>query len=169
MKTLKVLKRKKVIPPPIWIMRQAGRYLPEFQKTKKRANGFINMIYNPKIPAEVTLQPVKRFGFDAAIIFSDILTIPDSLGQRLKYIEGKGPKLKKMTIDEMLKTFSQEKKSQKLLKVYKAIKVTKKKLNNKTSLIGLVGGPLTVSFFMLDSERKKNYKKSIDKFKCNNA
>ena len=131
MKILKVLKRKKVSPPPIWIMRQAGRYLPEFKETKRKAKGFINMIYNPKISAEVTLQPIKRFGFDAAIIFSDILTIPDSLGQELKYTEGKGPSLKKMSINEMIKIFPVESKSQKLLKIYKAIKETKKNLTTK--------------------------------------
>ena len=167
MKILKVLKRKKVSPPPIWIMRQAGRYLPEFKETKRKAKGFINMIYNPKISAEVTLQPIKRFGFDAAIIFSDILTIPDSLGQELKYTEGKGPSLKKMSINEMINIFPVEIKTQKLLKTYKAIKETKKKLNNKTSLIGFVGAPLTISFFMLDSERKKNYRKILALLKTN--
>ena len=107
-------------------MRQAGRYLPEFQKTKKKSKGFINMLYTPLISAEATLQPIKRFGFDSAIIFSDILTIPDSLGQELEYIEGRGPKLKKMSIDEMLERLSVENNKKKLLKVYKAIKITKK-------------------------------------------
>ena len=165
MKTIKVLKKKEVFPPPVWIMRQAGRYLPEFQKVKKEANGFINMIYTPKIAARVTLQPVKRFGFDSAIIFSDILVIPDSLGQELKYVEGEGPKLKKMDLDEMVKSFSIEKNNLKLLKVYEAIKETKRKLGNKTSLIGFVGAPLTISFFMLDSERKKNYNKLLKNLK----
>ena len=127
MKTIKALKNKKIIPPPVWIMRQAGRYLPEFQKEKKEAKGFINMIYTPKIAARVTLQPVKRFGFDSAIIFSDILVIPDSLGQELKYVEGEGPKLKKMDLDEMVENFFVEKNNLKLLKVYEAIKETKKK------------------------------------------
>ena len=76
---------------PIWIMRQAGRYLPEFRKLKKKSGGFMNMLYSPRIASDITLQPIRRFGLDAAIIFSDILTIPDSLGQKLTYEEGKGP------------------------------------------------------------------------------
>ena len=150
MKIIKVFKKKKVFPPPIWIMRQAGRYLPEFRKTKKKAKGFINMVYSPKIASEITLQPIKRFGFDAAIIFSDILIIPDSLGQKLEYVEGHGPKLKKMTIDEMLMCLFPEKRKKKLVQIYKAISKTKKKLNLKTTLIGFVGAPLTISFFMFD-------------------
>ena len=119
------------------------------------------MLYTPLISAEATLQPIKRFGFDSAIIFSDILIIPDSLGQKLEYIEGRGPKLKKMSISEMLERLSVENNKKKLLKVYKAIKITKKKLNANTSLIGFVGAPLTISFFMLDSKREKNYKKIL--------
>ena len=119
------------------------------------------MLYTPLISAEATLQPIKRFGFDSAIIFSDILIIPDSLGQELEYIEGRGPKLKKMSFDEMLERLSVENNKKKLLKVYKAIKITKKKMNANTSLIGFVGAPLTISFFMLDSKREKNYKKIL--------
>ena len=111
MSLINVLKKKKVENIPIWIMRQAGRYLPEFRKLKKEAKGFINIIYTPKIASNITLQPIKRFEFDAAIIFSDILTIPDSLGQGLTYEDGKGPKLKKMTIDQMIKNFSIDKKN----------------------------------------------------------
>ena len=165
MKTLKVLNKKKTLGIPIWIMRQAGRYLPEFQLEKKKAKGFINMVYTPKISAKVTLQPIKRFNFDSAIIFSDILVIPDSLGQELKYIEGIGPKLKEMTIEEMVNSFSVEKKEEKLLKVYDAIRITKKKLNNKTSLIGFVGAPMTISFFMFDSKKEKKYRKILNNLK----
>ena len=94
-------------------MRQAGRYLPEFRKLKKKSNGFINMIYTPKTASDITLQPIKRFGFDAAIIFSDILVVPDSLGQRLSYEENRGPKLEKMSIDQMIKDLSIDKKNEK--------------------------------------------------------
>ena len=121
-----VLKRKKVKSPPIWIMRQAGRYLPEFRKVKKESKGFMNMVYTPKIASLITLQPIKRFGFDAAIIFSDILIVPDSLGQKLSYEEGRGPKLEKMSIDQMIDTFFVDKKNKKLNLVYRAIKETKK-------------------------------------------
>src|SRR5690349_19619583 len=83
--------QKKV--PPIWFMRQAGRYLPECQETRKKAGGFLDLCYNPKLACEVTLQPIKRFALDAAIIFSDILVIPDSMGVNLSFIENAGPML----------------------------------------------------------------------------
>ena len=124
MNLINVLKKKQTKKPPVWIMRQAGRYLPEFRKLKKKSKGFMNMIYNPKIASDITIQPIKRFGFDAAIIFSDILIIPDSLGQELTYQEGKGPRLKKMTLDQMISDFSIIKNNKKLLMVYKAIKET---------------------------------------------
>ena len=152
-----VLKRKKVKSPPIWIMRQAGRYLPEFRKTKRESKGFMNMVYTPKIASHITLQPIKRFGFDAAIIFSDILIIPDSLGQKLSYEEGKGPKLKKMSIDQMIEGFSVDKKNRKLNLVYKAVRETKKRIKSKVGLIGFVGAPLTLSFFMLNKGKRKKY------------
>ena len=164
---IKTFKRKKVKRPPIWIMRQAGRYLPEFRKIKKKTKGFVNMVYTPRIASEITLQPIKRFGFDAAIIFSDILVIPDALGQELTYEEGKGPKLREMSIDEMLQSFSVVKNKEKLKLVYKAIKETRGKLNSKVALIGFVGGPLTISLFMLDSKRKRNYKKTLSFLKEN--
>ena len=166
MTLIDTLKKKKTKKQSIWLMRQAGRYLPEFRRIKKKSKGFINMIYTPKIASDITLQPIKRFGFDAAIIFSDILIIPDALGQRLSYQEGKGPKLKRMTIDQMLTKLSFKDKG-KLDLVYKAIKRTRKRINNKTALIGFVGAPLTISFFMFDSERKKKYFKIFLYFKKN--
>ena len=87
MNLLNILNNKETKKLPIWIMRQAGRYLPEFRKLKKESKGIMNMVYNPKIASDITLQPIKRFGFDAAIIFSDILIIPDALGQKLSYQE----------------------------------------------------------------------------------
>lgn len=166
MKTLKVLNKKNTYTPPIWIMRQAGRYLKEFQVVKKKSGGFINMIYDPKIISEITIQPIKKFGFDSAIIFSDILVIPDSLGQRLKYIEGSGPKLEIMKLEHMIKNLCVEKNKNKLEKIYKGIKETKKKINpDKTSLIGFVGAPLTIAFFMLDEKKEKNYKKILNELK----
>ena len=80
-------------PPPIWLMRQAGRYLPEYRATRAKAGSFLKLCYSPELAAEVTLQPIKRYGFDAAILFSDILVVPDALGQRLEFVEGEGPKL----------------------------------------------------------------------------
>ena len=117
MDLINTLKQKKTKGLPVWIMRQAGRYLPEFRKLKKKSKGFMNMVYTPKIASDVTLQPIKRFGFDAAIIFSDILIIPDSLGQELTYEEGRGPILREMNIDQMISDFSINKNKKKLLLV----------------------------------------------------
>ena len=167
MDLINTLKQKKTKGLPVWIMRQAGRYLPEFRKLKKKSKGFMNMVYTPKIASDVTLQPIKRFGFDAAIIFSDILIIPDSLGQELTYEEGRGPILREMNIDQMISDFSINKNKKKLLLVYEAIKRTKKKLNSKIPLIGFVGAPLTVSFFMFDSNKEKKYFKILSSFKKN--
>ena len=165
MDLINILKKRKTKKTPIWIMRQAGRYLPEFRELKKKVGGFMNMIYDPKTATTITLQPIKRFGFDAAIIFSDILIIPDSLGQRLTYQEGKGPILKKMSLDQMIVKFSINKKNKKLSLVYEAIKRTKEKLNKDISLIGFVGAPLTVSFFMFDDKKEKKYSKILSFFK----
>ena len=166
MNLVNVLKKEKTNKIPVWIMRQAGRYLPEFRKLKRKSKGFMNMVYTPKIASDITLQPIKRFNFDAAIIFSDILIVPDVLGQKLTYQEGRGPRLEKMSIDQMLKDLSFKNK-RKLDLVYKAIKITKKKLSNQISLIGFVGAPLTILFFMLDSEREKKYFKILSYLKKN--
>ena len=100
---------KKTTIKPVWFMRQAGRYLPEFRKIRKLNPDFINICLNKDLSSKITLQPLERFNLSAAIIFSDILIIPDSLGQKLEYVEGHGPKLKKMTIDEMLMCLFPEK------------------------------------------------------------
>ena len=168
MNLINILNKKKTKELPIWIMRQAGRYLPEFRKLKKKSRGFMNMIYNPELASVITLQPIKRFGFDAAIIFSDILIIPDSLGQDLTYEEGKGPILKEMSLDQMITDFSIDKNNKKLLLVYEAIRKTRRKMGKGTSLIGFVGGPLTVSFFMFDNKKEKKYPKILTFLKKNN-
>ena len=88
---MRVLAGEPVSPPPIWIMRQAGRYLPEYRETRAKAGSFLDLCYSPELAAEVTLQPIRRFDFDAAILFSDILVVPDALGQKVSFVEGEGP------------------------------------------------------------------------------
>src|SRR5450830_1049959 len=90
---LRVLDRQRENVPPVWMMRQAGRYLPEYREVREKAGGFLDLCFTPKLAAEVTLQPVRRFGFDAAILFSDILVIPLALGRKLCFLEGEGPRL----------------------------------------------------------------------------
>src|ERR1041384_2770229 len=95
-KLLRVLDGRHEAIPPIWLMRQAGRYLPEYRATREKAGGFLDLCFNPKLAAEVTLQPIRRFGFDAAILFSDILIVPLALGRKLEFKEGDGPRLDPM-------------------------------------------------------------------------
>src|SRR5689334_19977066 len=94
---LRVLDGEAVWPLPIWIMRQAGRYLPEYRATRAEAGSFLDLCYNPRLATEVTLQPIRRFGFDASILFSDILVIPHALGQQVRFVENEGPKLDPVT------------------------------------------------------------------------
>ena len=98
-------------PPPIWLMRQAGRYLPEYRALRAKAGGFLDLCYTPALAAEVTLQPIRRYGFDAAILFSDILVVPDALGQRVEFLEGEGPRLEPIRSERELGPLEHERDS----------------------------------------------------------
>ena len=139
---------------PIWLMRQAGRYLPEYQKVRKKQKDFIKFCLNIKAATKVTLQPIKRYDFDAAIIFSDILIIPYGIGQEVKFEESIGPILGKPN----LKLYQQTKKEKfikKIENVYKIIKNTRKKLSKDKSLIGFVGSPWTILVYVLNQRSPK--------------
>ena len=148
---------------PVWFMRQAGRYLPEFREIRSKNPDFIKLCLNSDLSSEITLQPINRFDLDAAIIFSDILMLPYGMGQEVKFIKGKGPKLSEFN----LKNFENNNKkdfTNKLSPVYQAIKKTRKKLNKEKSLISFVGAPWTlIVYMMVLRQDKKNI--DIEKFK----
>ena len=145
----------------IWFMRQAGRYLPEFRKIRSKNPNFIKLCLDSELSSEITLQPVKRFNMDAAIIFSDILMVPYALGQNVDFIKGDGPKLSEFNADSFLNK-SKKDLFQKLNSVYKAIEITRKKLNKEKSLICFVGAPWTLLIYMLNL--KKNHELDHEKF-----
>ena len=144
----------------IWFMRQAGRYLPEFRKIRSENKDFIKLCLNSDLSSEITLQPIKRFDLDSAIIFSDILMIPYALGQSVTFTSKRGPKLSKFDIKTFLKK-SKKDISQNLSPIYKAIEITRKKLNKKKSLISFVGAPWTLMIYMLELKNSHSSKAQI--------
>lgn len=144
---------------PIWLMRQAGRYLPEYMKVRKEVKDFLEFCYDIDKAAEVTLQPVKRFGFDAAIIFSDILVLPHALGWKVEFKENIGPVLQHFESKDDF-NFLKGNTDEKLGKVYEIIKKVKKELPKTTSLIGFAGSPWTVMSYMLEGKGKQDFRVS---------
>lgn len=134
---------------PIWLMRQAGRYLPEYRETRKQAGGFLDLCYTPELAEEVTLQPIRRFGFDAAILFSDILVVPDALGQQVAFQEGEGPVLEPIRRVEELDDLESGAVAERLAPVYETVRRLKKSLPAETALIGFAGAPWTVATYMV--------------------
>lgn len=145
---LDVLKGEAVFPPPLWMMRQAGRYLPEYRETRRQAGSFLDLCYNPDLAVEVTLQPIERFGFDASILFSDILVVPHALGRDVRFEEGRGPLLTPITPAEIAaldgQTFHVN-----LEPVYETVRRLRAKLPGETTLIGFCGAPWTVATYMI--------------------
>ena len=159
-----VIINKKTKLNPIWIMRQAGRYLPEFRKIRKLNSNFINLCLNENLSSEITLQPLKRFNLDAAIIFSDILMLPYGLNQKVEFEKGFGPKLGEVNIDEMSK-LDEVDFIQKIYPVYKAIKkVSTDDIVKNKNTIGFVGAPWTLLVYIINQQSpKKNLKKDFFK------
>jgi uroporphyrinogen decarboxylase len=135
--------------PPIWLMRQAGRYLPEYRTLRAKTNGFLELCFNPELAAEVTLQPIRRFGFDAAILFSDILVVPHALGQRVTFESGEGPRLDALGEPEALCRLHREIDHSALAPVYETITRVKPKLPAAVALLGFCGAPWTVATYMI--------------------
>ena len=150
---VKILTGRKICKS-VWFMRQAGRYLPEFKKIRASNQNFIELCLNSELSAEITLQPIKRFDIDSAIIFSDILMVPYALGQNVEFIKDYGPKLSDFNINNFLDN-DKISFTQKLHPVYKAIEITRKKLDKKKSLISFIGAPWTLLIYMLDLKKNK--------------
>jgi uroporphyrinogen decarboxylase len=146
---LRALARERSASPPIWLMRQAGRYLPEYRAVREKAGGFLDLCFNPRLAAEVTLQPIRRFGFDAAILFSDILVIPHALGQRVTFEEGEGPKLEALCEPAALMRLSAEIDHSALAPIYETIGRVRQDLSNEVALLGFCGAPWTVATYMI--------------------
>ncbi len=138
----------------IWFMRQAGRYLPEFKKIRSKNQDFIKLCLNSELSSEITLQPIKRFDLDSAIIFSDILMVPYALGQDVRFTKGLGPKLGDFNLNEFLK-IEENDFSNKLSPIYKAIDITRRKLTKSKSLISFIGAPWTLIFYMLKFKKSQ--------------
>ena len=145
---LEVLKGAQASPPPIWLMRQAGRYLPEYRKLRKQAGSFLDLCYNPDFAVEVTLQPIRRFGFDASILFSDILVVPHALGRDLRFEEGRGPLLTPIAADEVDRLDAGGFHAH-LAPVYETVRRLRNELPSNTTLIGFCGAPWTVATYMI--------------------
>ncbi len=146
---LRVLSGEPVWPLPVWLMRQAGRYLPEYRELRAEAGSFLALCYDPRRAAEVTLQPIRRFGFDAAILFSDILVVPHALGQDVRFLEGEGPRLDPVTSLADLGRLAEMLPLERLAPVFETLDRVKGALPAGTTLLGFCGAPWTVASYMI--------------------
>ena len=157
---INALLKKEVTRTPIWVMRQAGRYLPEYRATRKKAGDFLTLCKSSDLACEVTLQPLERFDLDAAILFSDILTIPDAMGLGLHFIEGEGPKFTNpLNSLQDIEHLKKPDVSQELSYVSEAVSVIKKNLKGRVPLIGFTGSPWTLATYMVEGGSSKTFSK----------
>jgi uroporphyrinogen decarboxylase len=149
---MRVLRGERLDPPPVWIMRQAGRYLPEYRQLRTRAKDFLSFCYTPELAVEAVLQPLRRFDLDAAILFSDILVIPDALGHSVWFVEGEGPRLDPLADQDTWSFGASERVVERLAPVYETVERLRHVLDPKTTLIGFAGGPWTVATYMIQGQ-----------------
>jgi uroporphyrinogen decarboxylase len=154
---LQVLEGARQSPPPIWMMRQAGRYLPEYRKVRERAGSFLDLCFTPDLAAEVTLQPVRRFPLDAAILFSDILLVPYALGQKLQFSTGEGPQLWPMMDVEHIARLPGSVDLGTLAPVFETIRLVRAELPRETALLGFCGAPWTVATYMVAGSNSSDH------------
>lgn len=145
---VRVLKGEAMFPPPVWLMRQAGRYLPEYRATRASAGGFLDVCYNPDFAVEVTLQPIRRFGFDASIMFSDILVVPHALGRDLRFAEGEGPRMTPIAPEDIPR-LDERMFHVNLAPVYETVGRLREELPHETTLLGFCGAPWTLATYMI--------------------
>ena len=154
---VRALKGEGLKRPPIWLMRQAGRYLPEYRAVRAKAGSFLDLCYNPELATEVTLQPIRRFGFDAAILFSDILVVADALGQKVGFEEGRGPVLEPLKDGKDLARLKLDRFHERLGPVYETVDRIKAALPAETALIGFAGAPWTVASYMIEGGSSRDF------------
>ena len=155
---LRALAKQPVSHTPVWLMRQAGRYLPEYRAVRARAGGFLDLCKNTELATEVTLQPIERFGLDAAILFSDILTVPDAMGLGLYFAEGEGPKFAHPLQNEADIAALQVPDMAKLRYVFDAVSSIRRALNGRVPLIGFAGSPFTLACYMVEGGGSKEFR-----------
>ncbi|UWQ04322.1 uroporphyrinogen decarboxylase [Aliiroseovarius crassostreae] len=154
---LRALAGETLPTPPIWMMRQAGRYLPEYRATRAQAGDFLSLCYNSELAAEVTLQPIRRYGFDAAILFADILLLPQALGADLWFVTGEGPRLSTITSQgDFDKLVGKDDIHDHLAPVYETVRILRRELPSETTLIGFAGMPWTVATYMIAGQGTKD-------------
>lgn len=160
---LRSLKRLPVSRTPIWIMRQAGRYLPEYRQTREKAGSFMALCKNPELACEVTLQPLRRFNLDAAILFSDILTIPDAMGLGLNFVEGEGPQFSRPLREvTQIENLPQIDVSLSLSYVMDAVRLIRQEMPKDLPLIGFSGSPWTLACYMIEGESSRDFKHALN-------
>ncbi|ANB33653.1 uroporphyrinogen decarboxylase [Rhodovulum sulfidophilum] len=156
-KLLRALSGETMDVPPVWLMRQAGRYLPEYKATRAEAGDFLSLCYNSDLAAEVTLQPIRRYGFDAAILFADILLLPQALGAELWFETGEGPRMSTITGAEGLKALKgKDDIHDHMAPVYETCRILSRELPKETTLIGFAGAPWTVATYMIAGRGTKD-------------
>ncbi len=156
-KFLRVLNGASEKTPPFWLMRQAGRYLPEYRAIREKTGTFLDLCYSPEMSTEVTLQPIRRFGMDAAILFADILLVPDGLGQKVEFGVGEGPVLEPVRDARALAALDQKNIDAKIGSVYETVARLSKALPPETALIGFAGAPWTVATYMVEGKRSRDF------------
>lgn len=156
---LRALAQEPVDVTPVWMMRQAGRYLPEYRATRQKAGDFLSLCQTPQLACEVTMQPLRRYAFDAAILFSDILTIPDAMGQGLYFSEGEGPKFRKVIRSAVdVERLPEVNISSELAYVTDAVRLIRSELNGAVPLIGFSGSPFTLATYMIEGGGSKDFR-----------